>query len=176
MARPPPRAARRCAHVVTGLHPEPWTLHRPEPCPLPPPQLAEVLVLEGLGPAPELESLPYGYQRRTAAGSTSSSAAAAAGYGPSLAGGPAPAPAAAAAAAGGGPVGGGGVQLHERFVEAAKAEHVAEHDLFRQLLLSKQQVRGGGGGGGGGPGAGAPAAPSAGMFEAVPDDEEADEP
>ncbi len=40
--------------------------HRPPVCLLRP-QLTEVVVLDGLGPAPELESLPYGYQKKVQA-------------------------------------------------------------------------------------------------------------
>ena len=39
-------------------------------------QLAEVVVLDGLGPPPELEDLPYGYQQRTGGGAAAAAAAA----------------------------------------------------------------------------------------------------
>lgn len=87
-------------------------------------QLAEVVVLDGLGPAPELQDLPYGYQKKAGAAAQPA--------------------------------------LHERFIVQAKAEHNAEHDLFKQLLLGKQ-VRGA-------------AAMGSSLFAAPGEGEEADEP
>ncbi len=46
----------------------PSSLSRSPPCAPPQPSpLVDVVVLEGLGPPPELEDLPYGYQRKTLA-------------------------------------------------------------------------------------------------------------